>query len=388
MGFSSRTPDDLSPNPITEVLGRLKSGSFLDLTVSNPTQCGFEYPKDLFQGLNSPQVMSYEPDPFGNMMAREAVSGYLRDKGHRVGPSNLLLTASTSEAYSYIFKLLGNPEDSFLVPAPGYPLLDHLLQLDSLEPLPYSLRAEPNWPVDLNEAKKLPRANTKGLIVVNPQNPTGCFLSPNEQTALLNLCLNRQLAYISDEVFSDFPYPGHGLAMNPTSEVLSFRLGGLSKSLGLPQLKLSWIAIDGPKNLLSDCLERLELIADTYLSVNTPVQLALEELLRFAPNFQKQVLERVLRNRSVLEESFKALAEVKVWPAQGGWYALVEVQKKGVRDDELVIQLLEKQGVFVQPGGFYDFQSSCFLVLSLLAKSADFIEGVRRIHDFLNELKN
>ena len=223
------------------------------MTVSNPTQCGFEYPKDLFLSLNNPLASSYEPDPFGNMRAREAVLAYLSSKGHQVDPSNLLLTASTSEAYSYIFKLLGNPGDSFLTPAPGYPLLDHLLRLEGLEPLPYPLLPKLDWPVDHEETEKQIQPRTKGLIVVNPHNPTGCFLSSTEQSDLLKFCLNRHLAYISDEVFSDFAYPGHGLAGNPTTEVLSFRLGGLSKSLGLPQLKLSWIAMDGPKDTLAEC---------------------------------------------------------------------------------------------------------------------------------------
>ena len=388
MAFSERTPRDLSHNRITNALDVLQTGSYIDLTESNPTQCGFNYPADLLKKLNRSEGLVYQSDPLGNLRAREAVASYLASKGQRVEPANIFLTASTSEAYSFIFKLLGNPGDSFLVPAPGYPLLDHLLRLEGLEALPYSLRVESNWPVDLPLPHQNLQTNTKGLIVVNPQNPTGCFLSLSDQKALLDLCRQHQMAYLSDEVFSDFAYPGQGLAKNSSPAVLSFRLGGLSKSLGLPQLKLSWIILDGPKELLGECKERLELIADTYLSVNTPVQLALGDLFKFAPDFQNQGLHRVMDNRAFLEQTLKGVPGVSIWPAQGGWYALVEIQKATLSEERWVLNLLEKHKVLVQPGGFYDFPKGCFLVLSLLPKSTDFEEGVRRIRECLAQTKN
>ena len=379
MSFSTRTPDDLSHNPIARVQERLKDVPVLDLTQSNPTQCGFEYPLHLLEPLGRPQALRYEPEPFGHSVAREAVAHYLSAQGSSVEASQVILTASTSEAYSFIFKLLGNPADSFLVPTPGYPLLDHLLRLEGLEALPYSYRQEPGWPLDRNSLDAVEKSNCKGIIAVNPHNPTGCFLTPEDEQFLMKLCQKRRIAYLSDEVFAEFGYSGQKNQRMLSSEVLSFRLGGLSKSLGMPQLKLSWIVLDGPPGILDDCRERLELIADTYLSVNSPVQGALKDLLVFAPSFKKQVLNRVLANRAFLEKGLKPLSWVKVWPAQAGWYALVELLKPGASDEKLVIELMEEQKVLVQPGGFYDFSHGCFLVLSLLPPAAVFEEGIDRL---------
>jgi len=383
--FSNRTPGDLSLNPIAGAIERLKGQSILDLTESNPTRCGFDYPSDLLSELSSPAVLRYEPFPFGHPRACRAVADYLKTKGHAVDPDRIVLTASTSEAYSFLFKLLGGPGDGFLIPTPGYPLLDHLLQMEGLEMLPYPLRTTEGWPVDLEKTRQAAGTGCRGLVVVNPHNPTGTFLSRKDQEALGDLCEKNQWAYISDEVFADYAYPGR--VHNPwvPAQVLSFRMGGLSKSLGLPQLKLSWILLDGPSALLEECRDRLELIADTYLSVNTPVQLALEGLFRFAPLFQKQLMDRVLENRRLLEEGLN-LNEVRLWPAQGGWYALVEITKKGLRDDQVVLELIEKHRVLVQPGAFYDFSEGSFLVLSLLPKTQDFREGVSRMADYFKGL--
>jgi alanine-synthesizing transaminase len=382
LNFSDRTPGDLSPNPIAQALERAQGRPLLDLTESNPTCCGFDYPPDLLQALNRPEGLLYEPHPFGHPKARQAVADYLASKGQKADPSHVVLTASTSEAYSYLFKLLGNPGDSFLVPTPGYPLLDHLIRLEGMELVPYSLKAEPGWPVDLKGLEKSLQPRTRGLVLVHPHNPTGAFLSRSDQEALGRLCRERDWAYISDEVFSEFAYPGGRVQDFVPEGALSFRLGGLSKSLGLPQLKLAWMVLDGPPAPLAECRERLELIADTYLSVNTPVQLALKDLFRFAPGFQKQMLERVLENRAALGRALQRLSGVKLWPAQGGWYALVEIQKKGARDEEIVLELLENHQVLVQPGGFYDFEGGTFLVLSLLPPPGVFQEGVEGLKKF------
>ncbi len=376
----------MSPNPISEALSRSGSKPFLDLMNSNPTQCEFDYPQTLLEPLGLPHSLVYEPLSFGSEAAREALAGYLASKGQKVKAQNLLLTASTSEAYSYLFKLLGNPGDSFLIPSPGYPLLEHLLRLEGLKAIPYPLKVAANWPLELEKVERAITSRCKGLIVVNPNNPTGCFLSPNDQSAIIKLCEKHGLAYISDEVFSDFAYPPFSLSDCTNSQGLSFRLGGLSKSLGLPQLKLSWVAMEGPEEVLKESRERLELIADTYLSVNTPVQIALKELLQFAPDFQKEVLSRVSSNRLILERNLKEVKEVKVWPAQGGWYALVEITKQEVLEEALIIELLEKHQVFVQPGAFYDFPSGCFLVLSLLGPANLFVEGVSRLKKALSGL--
>jgi aspartate/methionine/tyrosine aminotransferase len=385
MRFSQRTPHDLSLNSISKALEHVPTASLLDLTQSNPTQCGFNYPPDLLKALASPSGLKYEPIPFGHPEARRTVAAYLRSKGQEVSPDNILLTSNTSEAYSYLFKLLADPGDSFLVPTPGYPLLDHLLRLEGVDLVPYSLKAEPHWPVDLRSLETAGQAGVKGLVVVNPHNPTGTFLSSWDQKALGKLCQQKDWAYISDEVFAEFAYPGETIPPWVPPQALTFRLGGLSKSLGLPQLKLSWVVLDGPGELLVEARERLELIADTYLSVGTPVQLALPELLAFAPNFQKQLLERVLSNRDHLLKSLKDSPSVKIWPAQGGWYALLEVLGPGEKDDEWVIQLLDQEQVSIQPGGFYDFGTGCFLVLSLLPQPEVFQEGIGRMIRFFGK---
>jgi alanine-synthesizing transaminase len=385
MRFSNRTPGDISPNPIARALERLKRQPILDLTESNPTHCGFDYPPNLLSSLGSPAALRYEPLPFGLPQARQAVADYLGTKGQRVVPERLVLTSSTSEAYSFLFKLLGDSGSGFLAPTPGYPLLEHLLRLEGMEMIPYPFQTALDWPVELERVRQAVSSACRGLVVVNPHNPTGAFLRSKDQEALGELCEKNQLAYISDEVFADYAYPG--LVFKPWAPMntLSFRLGGLSKALGLPQLKLSWIILDGPTKLLNECQDRLELIADTYLSVNTPVQLALPHLLEFAPNFQKQLFGRILANRGFLKEKLQGISKARLWQAQGGWYALLEVIEKSAKDEKIVLDLLENHEVLVQPGTFYDFPERCFLVLSLLPMPEIFEEGVNRIQNYLRK---
>lgn len=385
--FSSRTPDDLSLNALARVVEKTGGGPLLDLTLSNPTQCGFDYPAGLLQPLSRPGSLVYEPQSWGHPAGREAVARYLASRGQKVDPQKILLTASTSEAYSYLFKLLGNPGDAFLVPTPGYPLLDHLGHLEGVEPVPYPLQMKADWPLDRDKIGQAIGPQTKGIVVVDPHNPTGCFLSEEDRLWLYGLCQEHSLAYISDEVFSEYAYGGPRSSPLPGREILSFRLGGLSKSLGLPQLKLSWMVLDGPQGLLEECRERLELIADTYLSVNTPVQLALNDLFRFAPLFQRQLMDRVLTNRAILAEIFHSDPKVTVWPAQGGWYALLELQGLGPGDEEVAVGLLEEKRVLVQPGILYDFPSGSFLVVSLLPLTEIFREGAQRVQDYLKKKK-
>ena len=385
MEFSGRTPSNLSLNRIALAIDRQLGGEYLDLTLSNPTKCGFQYPADLLKGLSRPENLIYEPHPLGLPEAREAVAKYLGAHGTKPDPENLLLTASTSETYSFLFKLLGNPGVSFLVPHPGYPLFDYLLELDSLLPVPYLLRPEPGWPIDLVQLEQAILPATKGLIVVSPHNPTGSFLNAQDEKNLMELCRKHALAYISDEVFSDFNYQGRpGLVSNP--DVLVFRLGGLSKSLGMPQLKLSWIHMEGPAEAVRECKERLELIADTYLSLNTPVQTALPDLLAWAPEFQKQVHQRVKLNYRCLEGAFQDHGGVKILPLQAGWYGLMEVMSGRTTEEEIVVELLEKHRVLVQPGAFYDFSKGKYLVLSLIPESGIFEEGIRRLKTGLSAL--
>ena len=385
MYFSDRTPWDLSLNPIAQAIQRLTP--YLDLTESNPTRCGFEYPPDLLKDLGRAENLLYQPMPLGTLKAREAVADYLNSKGQKVEPEKVVLTASTSEAYSYLLKLLGDPGDSFLVPVPGYPLLDHLIRLEAMATVPFSFKMEADWPVDRVSLEEAVNSNSRGLVVVNPNNPTGAFLHPGDQDYLERFCKKHSLAFISDEVFSDYGYSGQNFTPSVPKASLSFRLGGLSKSLGLPQLKLSWVVLEGPERLLKECLERLEFIADTYLSINTPVQTGLKELLKFSPLFQRDLKKRLLANRAYLQERLDLSVPpsvARLWPAQAGWYALVELTQEGIQEESLVLGLLEKERVLVQPGGFYDFQKGRFLVLSLLPEPGIFQEGVRRLQKHLS----
>jgi aspartate/methionine/tyrosine aminotransferase len=386
MFFSKRTPGDLTNNPIAEALERPENKPYLDLTATNPTTCGFDYSHYPFELLNDPKVMDYDPQPFGLLEARGALAEHLLIKGLRVNPANILLVSSTSEAYSYLFKMLADPGQNFLVPTPGYPLLEHLLTLESLEAVPYSLTAGSGWNPDPVECGQKITPESKGFISISPHNPTGAVLKSPFRESILESCRRHDLAFIQDEVFSDYLLGEPTPVWIPPADVLSFRLGGLSKSLGLPQLKLSWVLMDGPEKVLAECRERLEVIADTYLSLNTPVQRALQGLLKAAPEFQKQVMERIERNRRVLGRELASLGKLaRLWPSEGGWSALVELLQPDPSAAEGVLDLLRQKKVFVQPGEFYDFQQGNFWVLSLLTPPALFDEGVRRMAAFLIE---
>lgn len=383
MTFSNRTPNDLTPNAWAEQAAQ-GSGA-LDLTLSNPTECGFHYPPDLLKPLSDPSSLFYSPHPFGSLEAREALAQYLSLKGPTIHPDRLVLTASTSEAYSFLFKLLADPGDAFLYRVPGYPLLEHLARLEGvhLTPCPSLLQAD--WPLDPALMDQTPPPHCRGLILVNPNNPTGTYLSKQDQGLLGPYLAAHSLAIISDEVFFDFSYPGHAPQPWDPPGCLSFRLGGISKSLGLPQLKLSWIVMEGPEKEVQECRERIEVIADSYLSVNGPVQAALPKLLDWAPDFRTQVLDRVLANRRSLEEALANQDHLRLWPAQGGWYALVEVKNSLENDEALAVELLKKEGVLAHPGGFYDLTGGTFLVLSLLPPESIFTEGIGRMIRFLKK---
>ncbi len=386
MRFSNRTPDDLSHNEIFNAIEKSSTEKFWDLTQTNPTLCGFDYPKDLLEGLNAKDSYAYDPHPFGSPQAREAVAAYLNSKGEKAEPENIVLTSSTSEAYSYLFKLFGNPGDAFLIPTPGYPLLDHLGALEGLEMLPYALKPQADWPLDRDSLSGQIKPNTKGFITINPHNPTGTFLNQSDQNMMTELCQKNDWIAISDEVFRDYfhapPVPAPWIPEN----VLSFRLGGLSKSLGLPQLKLSWMLLQGPSKSVASCKQRLELIADTYLSVNTPVQATLPHLFSFAPVIQKNILGRVLSNRDFLSQALSRTSKAKLWPSPGGWVALIEIFHEESNDEELALDLFEKKRVLVHPGGFYDFPADRrFWVLSLLSQPEVFQEGALRLEKYLAE---
>jgi len=378
--FSKRTDWERHPNALSELLTKLKKKgeTILDLTESNPTKCGLGVDLRLLAALIDPGNLSYEPDPLGLLTARQAVCSYYAEKGIAVKLEQIFLTASTSEAYTHLFRLLANPGDKVLVPSVGYPLFGYLTGLNDVEVEHYGLTYDTAWHMDLSS---LTHANCKAMILVNPNNPTGNFIHKRERRAVNDLCKAASCAIISDEVFFDYVY-GENADRAPSfadnKEVLTFTLSGVSKVLGLPQMKLSWIVVTGPDALRREAIQRLEIIADTYLSVNTPSQTALSHWMGSRSAIQKNILDRVLGNRAVLERAVKGNSKVRLLNTEGGWYAILKVLSER-SDDELALMLLEKDGVHVQPGYFFDLEEGTYLVLSLLPPQKDLKEGVRRL---------
>ncbi len=380
--FSGRVPA-LRANRVAGELARLRSeGRPLDdLTASNPTRVELPYPPDLLAPLASPDARVYDPAPFGLPAAREAVAAHLAGRGVPVQPDRVVLTASTSEAYGLLFKLLCDPGDAVLVPRPSYPLFEHLTRLDGVASRPYRLEYHGRWQVDVDGLAAMVDARTRAVLLVSPNNPTGSFVRGNELAAVREVALRHRLAIISDEVFADYPMEeaaGRPGALVGDTEALTFTLGGLSKSAGLPQLKLGWMLVGGPEKLAAGALERLELVCDTYLSVATPVQLAAGALLRRSRPVAEAILERVRANHAALLRLAEGFPACRVLRVEGGWYAVV--QAPAIRSEEsLVIELLRRDGVLVHPGYFYDFPREAFLVLSLLPPPAEFVGAASRV---------
>ncbi len=296
--FSARTLFDLRPNRLSALLARKRAegARVLDLTESNPTRTGIPYPSDLLAPLATEGARGYEPTPFGSPAARAAAASELARRGCPAPPERVFLTASTSEAYAFLFKLLADPGDEILVPHPGYPLFEFLARLESVEARGYPLAYDGAWHLDLDALGDALGPRTRAIVVVHPNNPAGVFLKRHELRSLLELCAARAVALISDEVFADYAFaddPERAASAAADGPALAFALGGLSKSCGLPQLKLAWTAVSGPESLREAALSRLELIADTYLSVSTPVQVALPELIARREELQAPIRERV-----------------------------------------------------------------------------------------------
>ncbi len=353
----------------------------IDLTETNPTRVGLAYPEDeLAELLRRGAASAHDPHPRGILEAREAVAAALSRPDDPVSPDDLVLTASTSESYSYLFKLFGDPGDEVLTAAPSYPLLDSLAALDSLVLRHFHRR--PGWPIDPETVELALTPRTRLLAVVHPGNPTGAFLSAAEQAALATLCAARGLPLISDEVFADYVLGAvsgrAGPAAAASGEALSFSLGGLSKSAGLPSWKLGWIRAGGPPGLRRRTLAALEMVADSYLSVATPVQRALPGVLGLAPRIRAAILERLRGNLTVLRAELAGHPGVELLEPEGGWSAAVRFSRP-VSDEDLVLELLERAGVLVHPGYFFDFATDDFLVLSLLPEPDRFAEGIRRL---------
>jgi len=382
--FSSRLDWSAPENPVAKSLREKRSRGveLLDLTESNPTAAGFSYPADLLlAALSDPRALRYEPNPAGLADARAAVAEYYRTISPDVSPDRILLTASTSEAYSLLFKLLADPGDEVLVPRPSYPLFEFLAALESVRPVPYPLVYDAQWWIDFDALERQVTGRTRAIVLVNPNNPTGSFLKEQELNRLAALCRHHGMAILSDEVFSDYvfsPDPQRVGSLAGVDGVLSFVLSGFSKVLALPQVKLGWILVGGPEKLRSEAFSRLELIADTYLSVSTPVQWAARRLLACRTSIQAQILDRVRANRAFLAGRIGSDSPWRLLHTEGGWYGVLEAPRIH-SEEEWTLELLSQDNVVVQPGFFFDFEREAFLVVSLLTSGEIFREGIDRI---------
>jgi alanine-synthesizing transaminase len=396
--FADRTNWNLAPNRLSEALAEhLSAGKRLyDLSASNPTEGGFEYNREvILQALGNESALTYVPDPKGLKRARQAVVEYYAERGDEVSVEDIVLTTSTSEAYSFTFRVLCNPGDEVLVPAPSYPLFGYLADIHDVGLVQYPLIYDYGWQIDFHSLEKAITARTRAVIVVNPNNPTGQFVRPDDLATLNEICSVRGMALIADEVFLDFAYSeGNArrevarnarprpavprkpasLAVNPG--VLTFTMSGLSKVSGLPQMKAAWLVTSGPTELKAKALERLEVIADTYLSMNAPVQLALAELLHERHSFQKQVMARVRRSVAELDRQLSLKKPCSRLEIEGGWYAVLRVPVTQ-SDDDLAVDLLKNKGIYVHPGHFYDFSTDGYLIVSLIMQEREFSEGIR-----------
>ena len=381
--FSSRVPGDLGPNTVAAAVERMRLAGqdFDDLTVSNPTQAGIEYPPGLLDGLSDPRALRYEPQPLGLLSAREAVAlGYARH-GVRIPPSHIVLTASSSESYSWLFKLLCDPGESVLVPTPSYPLFEHLTRLEDVHALPYRTEYHGTWGIDLDDLRYAIDETTRAILVVSPNNPTGGWLKRDELAALVEVCAAHHLVLIGDEVFADYPIdpaPGTIRTVVDQEDVLTVSLGGLSKAIGLPQAKLGWMALRGPGSCLHPALMRLELVADTYLSVGSAVQLAAPALLSGGQAVRQQILRRVMSNYRDLQQAVARRPSCQVLRAEGGWSAVIRIPHT-MPEDLRVIRLLEQDRVLVHPGYFFDFPRDGYLVVSLLVRPDLFQSATERL---------
>jgi len=424
--FAKRTNWPLESNSLARALeAHRRSGKqLIDLTASNPTTCGFAYPeREILDALRKPGALEYRPESKGLLSARAAVGEYYRgrtgftDSADRLGPTaeldpeRIVLTSGTSEAYTHVFRLLCEPGDEILVPAPSYPLLEFLADLADVHLVPYPLLYDHGWQMDLVGLRAALTPRSRAVVVVHPNNPTGSFVKPREAAELAEICAAREMAIVADEVFLDYADPAArddagipGAADNgfvgaelvsarvrtietrPTfaffDAALTFTLSGLSKISALPQMKLAWIVTSGPEPAVRAAVERLEVIADTYLSPSTPIQLAAAEFLALRHTMQPQLQQRIAANLAHLDATLAGSNAATRLEREAGWYAVLRVPKS-TPDESLAVSLLERSSVLVHPGAFYNFAAEGFLVLSLIAPMPEFERGVCLLNDLL-----
>ncbi|MEO8217620.1 MAG: pyridoxal phosphate-dependent aminotransferase [Acidobacteriota bacterium] len=388
--FSNRLPWNASVNRITAAVGsrRLSGQELIDLTETNPTRAGLPWPgEELGEALRRGAMARYRPDPGGLVSAREAIAVFLTERGESVSPSDLVLTASTSEAYAWIFKCLGDAGDEILTALPSYPLLENLARLEDLTLRHFPLELDRRWRLDAAAVSSAMNRHTRAVVVIHPGNPAGNYFQPEEQRELTNLCAAHSCALIADEVFFDYPVEATAAVSfaETGGECLTFALGGLSKSAGFPHLKLSWIRLSGPEDLCHRAHNALESVGDNYLSLSTPVQSALAEILQIGAAMRASIRARTAENMSILRRTFAGLPAARVLPVEGGWSAVIRVPSI-LSDEEFAIHLLETTGVLVSPGYFFDFSSEGYLVVSLICEPGEFQQGATRLRDFIVEL--
>ena len=380
--ISHRLPSSLETNALARLIqAKRRSGaSILDLTESNPTRVGLAYPADLLAPLAELRALAYDPQPLGLWPARAAVAGDFRRRGIVISADRVALTASTSEAYALLFKLLCDAGDQVLVPHPSYPLFELLTQLESVQAIPYTLEYHGAWRIDIASVRRAMCDRVRAILIVSPNNPTGSFLHRDDLAQLTEIAAATNVPLIGDEVFADYRLDG---ASAPThvlagGDVVAFSLGGLSKSAGLPQLKLGWIGFGGPSDRVDEMLGRYEIIADTYLSVSTPIQAAAAELIESGAAIRAQILARVKRNLESLRTHASAFPSIDILPVEGGWSAVMQVPSLA-SEETLVLDLVAKDEVLVHPGYFFDFSREAFIVISLLVEPALFDRAILRV---------
>lgn len=382
MRFSSRTNWNTEESELARAHRlRIRAGlPIADLTASNPTRCGFEYPADLLEALTDPRAHDYDPQPRGILSAREAVCGYYAEHGVALDPAHVVLATSTSEAYSYLFRLLCDPGGEVLALQPGYPLFDFLAMVDDVHLESVPLVYDHGWQIDPEAIRRAITPATRAIILVHPNNPTGHFTKPWEADELARLCREHELALIADEVFLDYEIAEAGRSFASGLEgVQVFVVSGLSKIAGLPQMKAAWIVATGPE--MSSALDRLEVIADTFLSMNAPVQYALPRWLQGRRAIEGQIRERVRANLAELDLQISHAHGLQRLPVEGGWYAVLRIPAIAP-DEETVLNLLEL-GVWIHPGHFFGMAESGWLVTSLLTPIDEFSTGVTTITGYL-----
>ena len=380
--FAERTNWNFENNRLSAALaGQRAAGKLvLDLTASNPTECGFHYESEaILRALCNPAALIYEPNPKGLETARRAVAAYYAARGDAVPVENIVLTTSTSETYSFVFRTLCNPGDEILVPSPSYPLLDFLADIQDVRLVRYPLVFDHGWQIDFHALDQAITARARGVIVVHPNNPTGHFCKPEEIARLIEICSARKMAVIADEVFLDFALAGEQPAsFAANAGALTFTMSGLSKISGLPQMKAAWLIAGGPEKVKTQALARLEVIADTYLSMNSPVQLAIPAFLEQRHGFQRQLMARVRRNLAELDRQLAGDRSCSRLTVEGGWNAVLQVPATS-SDEDLAVELLMAKNVYVHPGHFYDFAGDGYLIVSLIALEKYFAEGIERL---------